>query len=175
VIELDGLEVRSEDYELAAFVGNECRGSVKLMYVEPLDRYVAFLLVYGNAGDRQLFVMTDGSEEIWSSDCLEFAADGTAGTLTEPAVLHFRTTGLGDVTQKPVNVYPNPSDGIFNIEGEDILKIEVVDMYGQVILSEDVKTVHIRIDLGDKAAGAYLLRVVTDGGIVTHKIVKNVR
>ena len=34
VIELDGSELRSDDFEVAAFVGNECRGSAKLMYVE---------------------------------------------------------------------------------------------------------------------------------------------
>ena len=75
--------------------------------------------------------------------------------------------------QKLVNVYPNPSNGIFNIEGEGIRKIEVIDVYGQVILSKEIKDTNIQVDLSGKAAGAYLLRVVTDGGITTHKLVKN--
>ncbi|MBQ6772115.1 MAG: leucine-rich repeat protein, partial [Bacteroidales bacterium] len=48
VVELDGEELASERYELAAFANGECRGSARLMYVEPLDRYMAFLTVAGD-------------------------------------------------------------------------------------------------------------------------------
>ena len=53
VVEINDEELRSDDFELAAFVGNECRGSVRLMYVDPLDRYVAFLLVFGDTEENR--------------------------------------------------------------------------------------------------------------------------
>lgn len=171
VIELAGQELRSEDYELAAFVGDECRGSVKLMYVEPFDRYVAFLLVFGDKTEDMRFVLTDGTDMSLSDDHIQYAVDGTVGTVTEPATLHFGTLGVADDLMVPVYIYPNPSKDIFNVEGAGIRKVEVVDTYGQVILSEEVRNDYIQINLCDKVAGAYLLRVVTDRGVATKKMV----
>ena len=173
VVDMVGEELRSEDYEIAAFVGNQCRGSVKLMYIEPLDRYMALLLAFGEEEEELRFVLTDGRSTSWSDDRISYAANSTVGTVTEPAVLHFGPLGVEDGLQKPVSVYPNPSNGIFNIEGEGIRKIEIVDIYGQVILSNETGSDNLQVDLSDKAVGAYLLRVVTDGGVTTHKLVKN--
>ncbi len=171
VVEMGGEELRSEDYELAAFVGDECRGSVKLMYVEPFDRYVAFLLAFGDETEDMRFVLTDGTDAVWSDESMTYITDGTVGTVTEPATLHFGTLGVADDLMGSVYVYPNPSKGIFCVEGVGIRKVEVVDSYGQVILSEGVRNDYLQINLCDKVAGAYLLRVVTDRGVVTKKMV----
>ena len=172
VVEMDGQELRSEEYELAAFVGDECRGSVRLMYVEPLDRYVAFLLVYGDEPEEVRFVLTDGNEVVCSGDCLTYAPDSIEGTPTEPVTLHFGTLGLNESGQDVVNIFPNPSNGVFGIEGKGVRKIEVVDAYGQMILSKETQNDFERIDLSDKADGLYLLRVVTSNGITTKQLIK---
>ena len=172
VIDMEGQELRSGDYELAAFVGNECRGSVKLMYVEPLDRYIAFLLVFGEAGEEIHFVLTDGIDMAWSEDQMTYTADGLEGTVTEPAILHFGTLGLNEGEQVIVNIFPNPSNGVFNIESNGIRKIEVINTFGQIILSEEIKDSHVQIDLSGKAIGMYLLRVITNNGITTKQLIK---
>ena len=172
VIKIDGQELRSEDYEIAAYVGNECRGSVRLMYVEPFDRYVAFLLVFGEAEEEIHFVLTDGNDVVWSDDFLTYTDDGLEGTVTEPAILHFGTLGLNDNEHDFVNIFPNPSNGIFNIEGNGLRKIEVVNAFGQTVLLREVENSLMQIDLGDKAAGVYLLRVITNNGITTKQLIK---
>ena len=172
VVELDDLEVRSEEYELSAFVGNECRGSVKLMYVEPIDRYVAFLLICGDAEEDMRFVLTHGTETSTSDDVFRFIADETIGTIAYPTTIHFGTLGVDDNQQEFVHVFPNPSKGVFNIEGNGIMKIEVVNALGQIILSEEVNSNHVQIDLKDKASGLYLLRVITNNDINSTQIIK---
>ncbi len=172
VVELDGCELRSEDYELAAFVGNECRGSVKLMYVEPIDRYLAFLLVSGDVEENLRFVLTDGNCARWSEDCLMYNNDETVGTPTEPAVFHFGSMGMDENGREKVQVYPNPSKDMFNIEGDGICKVEVINAYGQVIYTKEVKDDFMQIDLGNHAIGVYLLRVVTEKGIMTQQLIK---
>ena len=49
---------------------------------------------------------------------------------------------------------------------------EVVDAYGQMILSKETQNDFERIDLSDKADGLYLLRVVTSNGITTKQLIK---
>ncbi len=172
VVELDGEELRSEDYEVAVFAGNECRGSIKLVYVEPINRYLAFLLVSGEAEESLRFVLTDGTNSIWSKDYLMYTIDGEIGTPTEPTVLHFGPLSVDDDSQKMVNVYPNPSNDIYNIEGKDIEKVEVIDNFGQIILSKEVENDFIQISLNGRASGAYLLRVVTNNGVINNKLIK---
>ncbi len=172
VVELDGEEVRSDSYEVAAFVGNQCRGSVKLMYVEPLGRYEAFLLIFGESTESLRFVLTDGKETSWSDEHLMFGINDIIGTTMEPAVLHFGPMGVDDNSQKLINVYPNPSNDVFNVEGVGIQKIEVLDNFGRIILSKESESEFVKIDLSDRSTGAYLLRVVTNNEVFTSKLIK---
>jgi hypothetical protein len=173
VIELDGSELRSEDYELAAFVNGECRGSVKLMYVEPIDRYIAFLTVFGEQEEHISFGLTDGTETSLSSTELDFVTDGTTGVLTQPFIVSFRgTTSIDEDGKTTVKVYPNPSNGIFHIEGQGIRKIEVFNGIGQAVISEEICADSFQIDLGSQAKGMYTLRVITNDGVKINQIVK---
>ena len=172
VVEINDEELRSDDFELAAFVGNECRGSVRLMYVEALDRYVAFLLVFGDTEEPIGFVLSDGQTESYSQESITYTSDGLVGSLTNPTTLHFGTFGTSDQQLQHVSVYPNPSNDVFNIEGSDIRKIEVADVYGQVVIAKEMKGDRMQIDLNDCANGTYLLRIVTNNEIVTNKLIK---
>lgn len=173
VVDLNGEELYSDEYELAAFVGDECRGSVKLMYVEPVDRYVAFLTVFGGSNEDLHFAVTNGINTKWSSNMIVYSADAIIGSLSEPATIHFGTTGLNDDAQVNAMVYPNPSNGVFNIKCESIQKVEVMNIYGQMVVSMEVDTNDLQIDLGDKAEGAYMLRIITNNGVVTKNLIKN--
>ena len=172
VVEMNGNELRSDEYELAAFVGGECRGSVKLMYVEPFDKYIAFLLVFGDEAESINFVLTNGNETVWSDNMMIYTADAIAGTLTDPATICFGTLGLNDNVLANTVVYPNPSNGVFNIQGEGITNIEVLNIYGQVIMSSENESDIQQVDLSMYSAGVYMLRVFTDNGTVSKQIVK---
>ena len=173
VLELNGEELRSDDYELAAFVGDECRGSVQLMYVEPIDRYIAFLMVYGEQSETLSFRLTDGTQSGMSSDDMAYVADGVAGTMTDPVTLRFETLGVDQNEALDVVVYPNPSEGVFNIQGQDIRKIEVFNAYGQVVVSKEIKNDCLQIDLSPYPSGVFMLRVITDKGMAKKQIIKH--
>ncbi|MCR5659729.1 MAG: leucine-rich repeat protein [Bacteroidales bacterium] len=172
VLELDGEELHSEDYELAAFVGDECRGSVKLLYVEPVNRYVAFLIVFGEPSETLHFRLTDGRQTELSVDEVTFVADGMVGTLAEPMTLHFGMTQVNENELPDVMVYPNPSQGVFNIQGQGIRKVEVFNAFGQVVVSEETSNDNMQVDLSRYANGYYMLRVITDNGIRNSQLIK---
>ena len=172
VLELDGEELRSDDYELAAFVGDECRGSVRLIFVEPVNRYVAFLTVFGEPSETLYFRLTDGTQTELSMEEIAFEADGMVGSLAEPKILCFGTTRVDENGLSKVLVYPNPSNGVFNIQGQGIRKIEVFNAFGQAVVSEETCNDHLQIDLSRYADGCYMLRVVTDNGISNRQLIK---
>jgi hypothetical protein len=172
IVELDGVELRSEDYELAAFAGEDCRGSVRLMYVAPINRYLAFLTVFGEGGETLRFRLTDGLETVISDNELTFVVDGVTGSLAEPYAVQFRgITGI-DEGKTSVMVYPNPSNGVYHIEGQGINRIEVYDALGQLIHAEENCNDFMQINLKNRANGVYVLRVITNNGVTNNQIIK---
>lgn len=172
VIELEGEELRTEGYELAAFAGEECRGSARLTHAEPLGRHMAFLLVSGDAEEELRFVLSDGERSSWSPDRIRYTVDGIAGTPTEPVVLRFGPLAVDEGVQDAVVVYPNPSEDVFNVEGNGILKVEVTNAYGQAVYVKETRGNYTQVDLSGHATGVYLLKVVTDSGTVTRQMIK---
>ena len=178
VVDLNGKELVPEPvegpthYEVAAFCNGECRGSARLAYFAPTDSHIAFLTLYGNEDDALEFVLTDGTMSAWSGSTLQFTTDGRIGTLTEPYTLCFGVTGIDDNGAAHVTVYPNPSKDVFNIKGEGIRRIDVFNAFGQAVFSEETDNEVFRIDLSDKAAGVYLLRVVTESGVTNQQLIK---
>ena len=180
VVETEDEELRSDGYELAAFADDECRGSVRLLYVEPIDRYVAFLTVFGEQGDMLEFRLTDGLETQVSADELAFVSDGMVGTLALPKVLHFGTLGV-DETSVMVRIYPNPirRKGMLNIalpETSGTMTVEISNMLGVTMFRNEVvmePTSVARITLPDAVVpGTYILKAIrADGTVYYGKLV----
>jgi hypothetical protein len=60
------------------------------------------------------------------------------------------------------NVYPNPSDGIFNITFDSSFNEAVVaiyDLMGRIVFEQSIKESEVQIDLSDRSKGIYLLKV----------------
>ena len=174
VIELDGEELRSDAYELAAFVGDECRGSVKLKYVEPIDRYVAFLLVYGDVEEEMSFVLTDGDEALWANENIVFTANGIVGKGTEPYVLRFGSTSVAEQLGSSLRVYPNPvaCGERFSISAEEAgaVRVEIINALSAVISAESVSTMPATL-VAPSVPGVYTLRLTTGNGVRAQKLV----
>ena len=172
VVDLDGVELRSDDYEIAAFVGGECRGSVYLRYIEPIDRYVAFLTVLGEGSESVSFRLSDDELLALSAATLTFEADATLGTLNNPMRLSFSTLGIGENAQVNTEVFPNPVKDVLFVEGVGMKRIEVFNVMGQMAYHSDVEGEAVRIDMSGYTNGVYMVRVLTENGLATHHIVK---
>lgn len=86
-------------------------------------------------------------------------------------------TGIDDVTEADagLNVFPNPSKGIFSVQQNSFAKnslIEVYNVLGEVVYSSNLAKVQ-RIDLSDAPKGVYFVKVSDDGKSRTKKIVLN--
>lgn len=172
IVELDDIELTSENYELAAFVGDECRGSVKLMYVEPFNRYVAFLTVFGDESEEMRFVLADDNNVLNSTEKIMFVNDGVVGNLMDPAIIHFGTLSVENENSQAISVYPNPTSGLINIYCNDVKRIEVINAVGQIVMDMNVVDGSASIDLSNQNVGVYMLRVITNNETIVKRIIK---
>ncbi len=72
-----------------------------------------------------------------------------------------------------VKVYPNPTNGVFNVllPDEEISSVQITDISGKIILSKEAqgKTV---LDLSREKSGVYFLQIENAKGVVVKKIIK---
>ena len=82
--------------------------------------------------------------------------------------------GVNDHEMATVSVYPNPTMGLFIIEGQDVTEVEVYNAQGQLVISQTVSDDFVEIDLSNAANGLYLVRTMSNAGtLIERKIVKN--
>lgn len=77
--------------------------------------------------------------------------------------------GIEDVDNVNVSVYPNPANDVLNIEGEGIQEVELMDVNGRTVMTTANAG---SLNISNLASGIYVVRVITNNGISTQKIVK---
>ena len=75
--------------------------------------------------------------------------------------------------QYAINLYPNPIEGnTLFIETNKALKIEIYNVLGKKIQTSNVDAINNKVDVGFLYSGVYLIKMSSDSGTVTKKIIK---
>ena len=75
-------------------------------------------------------------------------------------------------TDNGVNVYPNPTNGLLNVDGCGTMHITVNNMLGQTLFETTTED-NAFLDLSGYGQGFYLIRIETENGVMVQKV--NVR
>ena len=84
------------------------------------------------------------------------------------------TTGISDLSESTAfQLFPNPTSGQLNFAGNDgvIKSISIIDVNGKIHLPQRMPTKSI--DVSALPDGIYFARIVTEGGVMHRKFVKN--
>ncbi len=72
-----------------------------------------------------------------------------------------------------IAIYPNPTHSIINIKSESIIKsLQLFDVQGRLLQTRLVNEANSVLDISEKSNGIYFLKVTSDNGIKTEKIIK---
>ena len=120
--------------------------------------------------DLPLGTVIENTAEIYFDFNPAIVTNTTVTTIVE------KSTAIGELDiLEDINVYPNPSKGLFNIslENENNLKtIEVFDVLGKKVFEAiDLKGYTALVNLQNTSNGVYLLKVLTENGTATERIV----
>lgn len=88
------------------------------------------------------------------------------------------TTGIAEATASnpEVSVYPNPTEGIFNVDFKNANSIKVINTLGVVVYDAKVDLItegSKNIDLTSFANGVYFINVSNGKGSINHKLILN--
>ena len=110
---------------------------------------------------------------------LQVIAHCSNGQNSEPSTIITFTTlpdGINNYTlDNAVTVFPNPTTGIIQIKNAEwrMENVEVYDAYGKLLNVMSVNDHTATLNLNDYAKGTYFVRVMTERGVVTKRVVKN--
>ena len=120
------------------------------------------------------FTVLEGYEEVMFS--IYRWKDGNTISVDNFEVKIKGTSNLdkNDILQG-VSVYPNPSEGVLNISLENAVnaKIELISLSGQMVYRQMTNTNLTTINLDSSLNGVYFVKVSTENGVRTKKVVIN--
>lgn len=103
---------------------------------------------------------------------IDFTVDEMMVGFTVSVTINFARNNAIDVAGdlNNINVYPNPTHGKVTVDADDVVKVDVMDLYGRVVTTfENTNS----FDISSIAAGTYMLRIETTSGTALKRIVKN--
>jgi hypothetical protein len=90
--------------------------------------------------------------------------------LITPAVL-LGTVGIDELSETRINVFPNPASLSVNVNSSsEIKQIELLNMVGASVLSQEMNDLSTSIDVSAFNNGLYFMRMYTIDGIVVRKL-----
>ncbi len=179
IVLINGLEVLSDNIEIAAFNGEDCRGSIFLQHESELPNpYIGFLMIYGVPGEEFSFRMYNhetGKEYVNNDHIIRFESNKRFGSLLSPYHLDFleAQTSIRDFTDKPISIYPNPVTTMLTINRpvEIIEKLEIIDLSGRIIYQTHDWNEE-SLNISDMKPGYYVLKLIINNKISYHQFMK---
>jgi hypothetical protein len=147
---------------------NVYREDELFIFINETSIYNIYNSVYGivsNCGGEEfLFYGTGGFTAyvtaVYNPEQIESTSE--AIEIDEPLLI------INDVKKPKAILYPNPTNGILNIGNKDLIKIQLFDLTGRIIKEYNPNPL---VDLSNFSKGIYLIKLISDEGIMTDKII----
>ena len=82
------------------------------------------------------------------------------------------TTDVNESTDKSLDIYPNPTEGIVTVKADGLRQVRVINMMGQEVESVSTMEDNVTIDLSAQPRGCYFIETATEQGCTTTKVVR---
>jgi hypothetical protein len=165
VVEIDGQEALSDNIEIGAFVGDDCRGSVRLSRSASTGRYLAFLTIQGTDDETVSFRVLDGDSQRQAKEVIRLRVDNVVGNVKSPFTLH--------VGSDELSLFPNPANrdervhialpASARLSGATV---EVYNALGALVSSISASGTNVDLD-AIHASGVYTVKVTDSKGNVS--------
>ena len=103
------------------------------------------------------------------SDDYEFGYQICAFAIMPSQITSVNNIGNNDF----INIYPNPSNGLFNLSGSSQFEsLRIIDITGKIVFNSKFQNfTNSKIDLINQPSGIYFITIKTETGIYTKKII----
>ena len=160
----------TEDNDYNWGVAHKISNLVRVLYPNCNGRTATF--DENNRFSTNFTITVSGSYDISKCKVVVWVENHTQGRVMQSIQFKLSDYYENSVAEENIsfNVYPNPSNGIFTIEG-DIESYEIYDVTGKLVMQESVNTDNTTIDLTNYAKGIYTLKTLVGNKVKVDKLI----
>jgi hypothetical protein len=93
--------------------------------------------------------------------------------VTEDVTLKEVITSIKPAVDKNVNIYPNPSDGLFHIKVENTGGFAAIyRLTGELLMKKQLNQNAVHFNISNQPDGIYLIEISSENGSFTKKLLK---
>ncbi len=133
--------------------------------------------VTGTGGEIATINLTELTENTSYTAYLVLDDGVTVKTLSIVYDTDFATleTGFEQLNSNNIDIFPNPSKGVFNInvENSQELNVTISDVTGKIVLQKIINSTDNQINMNNQTKGIYKVQINNGNSIITKKIILN--
>ena len=100
-----------------------------------------------------------------------FSSDLENGEVVVPVSLTVTDVAVNEHNLIEVSVYPNPASNFVQISSDQIQRVEIYNMMGQLVFEQNYNDSHVVIPTTSMAPGAYAVKVTATSGTTTKQVI----
>lgn len=100
-----------------------------------------------------------------------FSSDIENPEVIVPVSLTITDVAVNEHNQIEVSVYPNPATNFVQISSDQIQRVEIYNMMGQLVFEQNYNDSHITIPTTGMAPGSYAVKVTATSGTTTKQVI----
>ena len=128
---------------------------------------------FDKVGDGEYYYQVTASYTEEGHDCESDPANAYENEEQNYVVVEVITESVNENDVKGLMVYPNPTKDVLNINAEAMTHVSIINTLGQTIYDQTVDTDDVVLDMTQFEAGVYMLRITTENGVATQRIMVN--
>ncbi|MDH6254369.1 hypothetical protein M2347_004096 [Chryseobacterium sp. H1D6B] len=144
-----------------------------------LIAYYKFNQGIGNANNASVTTLQDSSGNNYNGTLNDFALNGNSSNWVGNSIINTGTTCSTYLNVSSVDkttnfkFFPNPAvNKLFLKSKQPILNVEVINFLGQTVITQKINSIEAEINLASLTPASYWIRVKTEEGLETIKIIK---
>ena len=110
------------------------------------------------------------SETFKGDVILHVWAFGYCGQDESSMTIHVKNSTDVNEYATEAKVYPNPTNGMVNIEAEGMQRLTIMNTLGQTLYDREVEADNVQIGMAQFGRGTYLIRIYTESGTTVRRI-----
>jgi hypothetical protein len=115
--------------------------------------------------------ITEGAEYFWRVRANNICAEGTFSDVWSFTVAGILATN--DNAIEGLVVYPNPTRNVLNVSAQtEISSVEVINVLGQVLLTETSVASDVQMDMSSLSSGTYFVRINSENNSSVVQVIK---
>jgi formylmethanofuran dehydrogenase subunit D len=174
------MEIDEELYDISSLRVLDASHDVRAQVRGNMAEFFFNQIMLDSGGHGNILLVMKSMTALEEGDAVQSKADiyfdYNYPIITNDAVTIFEATMSTDENIKNIDlkVYPNPTTDYFNLVSESKIQlIELYDISGRLIKTSLINDFETKQDITNLNKGTYILKIKTENGEVTGKIIKN--